>query len=134
THLSPPLAQLRKFYTLEPVPMHETRLKIILALICTAAMSCARQLPTATPAPVPHDPLTTLATTTPAKIDSFRGPYDFLSNFYPAEVVFENLTYPSVEHAYQSAKSVLTDDRRRIATMPTPAEAKKEGRKLTLRP
>src|SRR5207247_2367670 len=41
---------------------------------------------------------------------------------------------PSVEHAYQSAKSVLTDDRRRIATMPTPAEAKKEGRKLTLRP
>src|SRR5207247_1025063 len=38
----------------------------------------------------------------PAGIDSFSGPYRFLSNFWPAEVEFEGIAYPSVEHAYQS--------------------------------
>ena len=61
------------------------------------------------------------------RIDSFRGQYRFLSNFYPATVEFEGLTYPDVEHAYQSAKTLDMNLRRRIAALPTPAEAKKMG-------
>ena len=70
----------------------------------------------------------------PPKIDSFQGQYRFLSNFWPAEIVFENLTYPSVEHAYQAAKTLSIDERKRIANLPTASEAKKEGRKLAKRP
>ena len=69
----------------------------------------------------------------PPKIDSFQGPYRFLSNFWPAEIVFEDVTYPSVEHAYQAAKTLDIGERKRIANLPTASEAKKEGRKLTKR-
>lgn len=37
-------------------------------------------------------------------IDSFRGQYRFLSNFFPAVVVFDGRTFQSTEAAYQSAK------------------------------
>ena len=70
----------------------------------------------------------------PAKIPEFQGEYRFLSNYYPATVEFEGITYPTVEHAYQSAKTLNMNERRRIAALPTPAEAKTEGRKLTYRP
>jgi ribA/ribD-fused uncharacterized protein len=69
----------------------------------------------------------------PAKIDSFQGSYRFLSNFWPAEVVYEGVTFPSAEHAYQAAKSLSPDERKRIAGLPTPGEAKKEGGKLERR-
>ena len=70
----------------------------------------------------------------PAKIPEFQGEYRFLSNYYPATVEFEGITYPTVEHAFQSAKTLDMNERRRIAALPTPAEAKTEGRKLTYRP
>jgi N-glycosidase YbiA len=70
----------------------------------------------------------------PAQIDSFQGQYRFLSNFWPATVEFEGLTYPDVEHAYQSAKTLDMAQRRRIAALPTPAEAKHAGEALPLRP
>lgn len=38
-------------------------------------------------------------------INEFRGEYRFLSNFYPAEVELDGLSYPTVEHAYQAAKT-----------------------------
>src|SRR6202042_1717213 len=60
--------------------------------------------------------------------------YRFLSNFYPATVVYEGLTYPDSEHAYQSAKTLDMNERRRIAALPTPAEAKRAGEALTYRP
>jgi ribA/ribD-fused uncharacterized protein len=41
------------------------------------------------------------------KITSFKGEYDFLSNFYPCFVAYDGVLYPSAEHAYQAAK---TDD------------------------
>lgn len=69
------------------------------------------------------------------KIDSFRGEYRFLSNFFmcyswlPCEGVF----YPTAEHAYQAAKTDNKTERRRIAYLPTAGAAKREGRKLTLR-
>lgn len=69
----------------------------------------------------------------PVKIDSFQGSYRFLSNFWPAEVVYEGATYPSAEHAYQAAKSLSPDERKRIADLPTPGEAKKAGGKLPRR-
>lgn len=38
-------------------------------------------------------------------IDRFKGQYDWLSNFYPVNVEYDGEDYPSVEHAYMSAKS-----------------------------
>ena len=43
------------------------------------------------------------------------------------------MTYPSVEHAYQSAKTLDKSERKRIAALPTPADAKRAGRALKLR-
>lgn len=37
-------------------------------------------------------------------IESFSGPYKFLSNFFWSKLEFEGLIYPSVEHAFQAAK------------------------------
>src|SRR5215212_10087917 len=76
---------------------------------------------------------TTAPTTAPAKIAEFQGDYRFLCNFYPATVEFEGITYPTVEHAYQSAKTLDKSERKRIAALATPSEAKSEGRKLALR-
>src|ERR1700691_5814087 len=73
-------------------------------------------------------------TAAPARIDRFAGDYRFLSNFYPATVVYEGLTYPDSEHAYQSAKTLDMNQRRRIAALPTPAEAKHAGEALIYRP
>ena len=38
-------------------------------------------------------------------IDKFDGEYRWLSNFYPCYVSWEGLLFPTVEHAYQAAKS-----------------------------
>ena len=40
-----------------------------------------------------------------AAIDSVSGAHAFLSNFHPAPVVLDGVTYPSVEHAFQAAKT-----------------------------
>jgi ribA/ribD-fused uncharacterized protein len=64
------------------------------------------------------------------QVTAFKGRYAFLSNFYPATVVFDGITYPSVEPAYQAAKSCDNSIRRKFAKMTSPVEAKREGRKL----
>jgi ribA/ribD-fused uncharacterized protein len=69
----------------------------------------------------------------PSRIDRFAGEYRFLSNFYPATVVYEGLTYPDSEHAYQSAKTLDMNERQRIAALPTPAQAKSAGEALKYR-
>lgn len=66
-------------------------------------------------------------------ITTFRGQYFFLSNFYPVRVHFEGLEYPTVEHAYQAAKTVQAEERLTIQALRTPAEAKKMGRQITIR-
>jgi len=38
------------------------------------------------------------------KIDSFRGKYFFLSNFFIAPVMYEGLTYQTNEAAFQAQK------------------------------
>ena len=75
----------------------------------------------------------TAPATRTAKIESFQGEYRFLSNFWPAEVVFEGIKYPSVEHAYQSAKTLDRSERQKIAAIADPGEAKRAGRALTYR-
>ena len=66
-------------------------------------------------------------------ITNFDGPFRFLSNFYPSLVSLGNERYPTVEHAYQAAKTLDRDGRRYIRFAPTPLEAKRRGRKLVLR-
>ncbi len=67
-------------------------------------------------------------------IDSFTGEYRFLSNFYPSEITFEGIVYPTVEHAYQALKSLDIPTRKRISRMATPRDAKQAGRLVYLRP
>src|SRR5207244_5910245 len=81
----------------------------------------------------PSSSAAVVTATAPRIISQFQGEYRFLSNFWPASVVFEAITYPSVEHAYQSAKTLDMHARRRIATLRTTAEAKTAGRALPLR-
>ena len=39
-------------------------------------------------------------------INSFRGKYNFLSNFYKTKIFFEGNYYDSIEHAFQASKSL----------------------------
>lgn len=47
-------------------------------------------------------------------VDSFRGEFRFLSNFYPLlfGVVYEGVAFPTVEHAYQAAKAFFSSSKR----------------------
>jgi ribA/ribD-fused uncharacterized protein len=67
-------------------------------------------------------------------IQGFTGEFRFLSNFYPAEVKVGNIVFPTSEHAFQALKSLNREDWVRFAALPTPGKAKREGRKLPLRP
>lgn len=64
---------------------------------------------------------------------AFMGEYQFLSNFYPVKVEYEGKIYPSVEHAYQAAKSLDDAVREQIRNLPTPGQAKRAGKKVDLR-
>lgn len=66
-------------------------------------------------------------------INSFSGDFSFLSNFYDAKVFFEGLNYPTVEHAFQAAKSLDPVERRNIKEARTAGLAKRLGRKVNLR-
>lgn len=66
-------------------------------------------------------------------IDKFDGEYRFLSNFYPSVVHFQGRQFPTVEHAYQAAKSFLPEDWDKVLAAATPGAAKRLGRRLTLR-
>ena len=69
-------------------------------------------------------------------ITRFEGKFGFLSNFYPCKKgvsLGDNLgKYPSVEHAYQAAKTVDEDERVAIRDAGTPGKAKRMGQKVQL--
>lgn len=65
-------------------------------------------------------------------IQSFRGKYSFLSNFYTAPVVWDGITYCNSEAAFQSAKCVNQADRDAFAGL-SASEAKRLGRQVKLR-
>lgn len=67
-------------------------------------------------------------------INSFEGKYEFLSNFSPSVIEYEGFEYPTVEHAFQAAKTLDLDKRLEVAELPTPGDAKRAGRRLDLRP
>ncbi len=67
-------------------------------------------------------------------IKSFRGEYEFLSNFYGALVSFEGERYPSVEAAFQAAKTLNLEQRKNFRIMDSPQTARYWGRRLKLRP
>ncbi|RPI88719.1 MAG: NADAR family protein [Chloroflexi bacterium] len=70
-------------------------------------------------------------------IYEFQGLYRYLSNFYPLRFPITDeygISYPTVEHAFQAAKTLDRGRRADISNRKTPSEAKKLGRTLSLRP
>lgn len=63
----------------------------------------------------------------------FKGAYAFLSNFYRWPVVYGANVYPTLEHAFQAAKTDNPPEKARILAAVTPGEAKRLGRAVTLR-
>lgn len=45
------------------------------------------------------------------QISEFQNKYRFLSNFWPISVQFDGILFPSVEHAYQTAKTLDIKER-----------------------
>lgn len=66
-------------------------------------------------------------------INSFRDKYFFLSNFYHCWVMLDGKYYPSVEHAYQAAKTLDPIEREKIKNASNPGTAKRLGRVCTHR-
>lgn len=65
-------------------------------------------------------------------IDSFRGKYYFLSNFYPSNVLWNGVAYNNNEAAFQSAKTKDETKRAEFANL-DPRMAKRKGRHIQLR-
>lgn len=66
-------------------------------------------------------------------INDFSGKHSFLSNFYSSPIQEGILTYPTVEHYYQSKKATNMEDKLMVAKAVTPAEAKHMGRQIKMR-
>jgi predicted NAD-dependent protein-ADP-ribosyltransferase YbiA (DUF1768 family) len=79
---------------------------------------------------LPHAPI--VCSLFSARVASFSGNYRFLSNFWPAKVVFDGVEYPSVENAYQAANTLNLEDRVFFQTA-TPGQAKRKSHKLVVR-
>jgi len=67
------------------------------------------------------------------KITSFTGKYEFLSNFYRLDMLYDKRIWPSVEHAFQAMKSINPIVQERIRTTQSCKEAKRRGRSVLLR-
>lgn len=65
-------------------------------------------------------------------INSFRGEYNFLSNFFEASVEYDGITYQNNEAAFQAQKCADKADRQKFANL-NPTEARRLGRKIPLR-
>jgi len=67
-------------------------------------------------------------------INKFQGYYRFLSNFWGCIVLYEGILYPSVEHAYQAAKSTDRPIRKQfVDDIMSPGQAKRKGNFIKLR-
>ena len=63
----------------------------------------------------------------------FKDEYEFLSNFYPSPFIWDGVIYPTVEHFYQSMKTLDPWEKEKIRLLETPGKAKRAGRKIELR-
>jgi ribA/ribD-fused uncharacterized protein len=62
---------------------------------------------------------------------TFRGDWQFMSNFYYVTVVFDGVEYVSVEHAYQASKFLDPEVRRKFQGHSLkPGEAKRLAKEL----
>jgi ribA/ribD-fused uncharacterized protein len=67
-------------------------------------------------------------------IGPFEGEYRFLSNFYEGKPVeYNGKEYMTAEHAFQAAKTFNKEEHDFVASADHPGEAKRRGRKVTLR-
>ena len=66
-------------------------------------------------------------------IESFRGRYSFLSNFYPVLIRYDDMLFASAEDAFQSAKSTDAEVRKMFQSTRSSKEAKQLGRIIKLR-
>lgn len=74
------------------------------------------------------------------RIYGFQGEYRWLSNFWPAPIMYmglvakEQQVYPTAEHLYQALKTIDPREREAIRTAATPGAAKRLGKTVTMRP
>jgi hypothetical protein len=68
-------------------------------------------------------------------INDFHDEYNFLSNFYPSVVVVDDISFPTVEHAFQALKlkNRTEENLRHFSKLSDPNDAKKLGRRIELR-
>lgn len=59
--------------------------------------------------------------------------YRWMSNFYGAPITVDGATFPTVEHAFQCAKTEDPEWKRQIRECKTPGDAKRAGRKCPMR-
>lgn len=67
-----------------------------------------------------------------ANITSFRGDYDFLSNFYEAGIDYDGIHYLNSEAAFQAQKCLKDEEKREFSNL-SAAKAKQKGRQVALR-
>ncbi len=77
---------------------------------------------------------TQAAASAPARIDRFRGDHAFLSNFHRAPFKWQGRLWSTSEAPFQAAKTRDERMRERIREAPSPAAAKRLGRRADLRP
>lgn len=70
----------------------------------------------------------------PPPITAFFGAYRFLSNFSPSPITYLGSIAPTVEHAFQAAKSYDPALAERILQAATARDAKRMGRAVPIRP
>lgn len=66
-------------------------------------------------------------------IKEFQNEHRWLSNFYPCEIEYEGIVYPTVEHFYVSMKTLDPNIRKYISTIESPGKAKRYGNKIDVR-
>jgi ribA/ribD-fused uncharacterized protein len=67
-------------------------------------------------------------------IGPFTGEFAFLSNFWDVPVMYDGQMFPTAECAFQAAKTLDPNERKKILLARTPGKAKRLGRKVKLRP
>ena len=66
-------------------------------------------------------------------IKEFQGEYRWLSNFAPVKVVYDGVSYRSVEHAYMAAKSLDEEWRKYCRDTFKAGDVKRASRNIVLR-
>jgi ribA/ribD-fused uncharacterized protein len=65
-------------------------------------------------------------------INNFRKEYYYLSNFYSADIIFDEIKYLNNEAAFQAQKTLNLNEREQFSLL-SPNLAKSKGRKVKLR-